>query len=273
MTRDPRCQDHALLDFLSLIRKTRSVLFQTWAARVDTTSFPSNSEIIRHSLLNNEHFRALCKTMETVLDDGGRAVETAVSQVLPQLSHVVKVSVEAVAAASSSCVLDVERRLSLQLEEAVEDLKAHNTAGISAVPDLLGSTAAELRFLRTEVAHLRSLTGRNSCADCHGGGGDTNADSGGTPVAGVVGGREGAGGRVREWGGDGHVSRVAAAVHFPFGSPVSTFRLGATAAVTHGRLSAQPMVVQFPPAVPPPASVPPSPVVSSRLAQDRENVR
>jgi len=211
--------------------------------------------------------------METVLDDGGRAVETAVSQVLPQLSHVVKVSVEAVAAASSSCVLDVERRLSLQLEEAVEDLKAHNTAGISAVPDLLGSTAAELRFLRTEVAHLRSLTGRNSCADCHGGGGDTNADSGGTPVAGVVGGREGAGGRVREWGGDGHVSRVAAAVHFPFGSPVSTFRLGATAAVTHGRLSAQPMVVQFPPAVPPPASVPPSPVVSSRLAQDRENVR
>jgi len=120
VTRDPRFQDHALLDLLSLIRKTRSVLFQTWAARVVTTSLPPNSEIIRHSLLKNEHFRALCETMATVLDDGGRAVETAVSQVLPQLSHVVKVSVKAVAAASSSCVLDVQRRLSLQLCEAVE---------------------------------------------------------------------------------------------------------------------------------------------------------
>jgi len=32
------------------------------------------------------------------------------------------------------------------------------------------------------------------------------------------------------------------------------------------------MVVQFPPAVPPPEAVPPPPVVSSRLAQDRENL-
>jgi len=86
--------------------------------------------------------------MATVLADGGRAVETAVSKVLPQLSHVVKVAFEAVAAASSLCVLDVERRLSLQLDEAEEDLKVHNTAGISAVRDLIGFTAAELRCLR-----------------------------------------------------------------------------------------------------------------------------
>ena len=153
------------------------------------------------------------------------------------------------------------------------NLTAQNAAVISAVPDLLGSTAAELRCPRTEVAHLRSLTGSNSCADCHGGGGDTHADSEGAPVSGVVGGREGAGGRAREWGGDGHVSGVAAAAHFPFGSPVSAVRLGATAAVTHGRLPAQRMVVQFPPAVSSPAAVPLPPVVSSRLAQHHENVR
>jgi len=40
VTRDPRCQDEALLDFFSLIRKTRSVFFQTWAARVVITSLP-----------------------------------------------------------------------------------------------------------------------------------------------------------------------------------------------------------------------------------------
>jgi len=45
--------------------------------------------------------------MATVLADGGRAVEAAVSQVLPQLSHSVKVAVEAVAAASSSSTLDI----------------------------------------------------------------------------------------------------------------------------------------------------------------------
>ena len=87
----------------------------------------------------------MCETMTTVPADGGRAVETEVSQVLPQLSHVVKVAVEAVAEASSSCVLDAELLLSLQLDEAVEDFKVHNTARISAVLELLGFTAAELR--------------------------------------------------------------------------------------------------------------------------------
>jgi len=103
--------------------------------------------------------------MATVLADGGRAVETAVSQVLPQLSHAVKVAFEAVAAGSLSCVLDVERRLSLQLDEAVANLKAHNDAGLSAVPELLGSTAAEVRYLRAKVAHLRSLSGTQTGAD------------------------------------------------------------------------------------------------------------
>jgi len=40
VTRDPRCQDQALLDFFFLIRKTRSVFFQTWAAHIVTTSLP-----------------------------------------------------------------------------------------------------------------------------------------------------------------------------------------------------------------------------------------
>jgi len=88
--------------------------------------------------------------MTTVLADGGRAVKKAVSQLLPQLFHVFKVAVEAVAAESLSCVIDVERRLGLQPDEAVEDLKVHNTAGISAVLELLGFTAAELQCQRTQ---------------------------------------------------------------------------------------------------------------------------
>jgi len=107
VTQDLRCQDQALLFLFSLICTTRCVLFQTWATHVVTTSLPPSAEILRHPLLNNEHFQALCVTTETELADGGRAVEAAVSQVLPQLSHSVKVAVEAVAAASSSSTLDV----------------------------------------------------------------------------------------------------------------------------------------------------------------------
>jgi len=179
VTRDYRCQDQALLDFFSLVRMSRSVFFQTWAARVVTTSLPPDAEILHHPLLNNDHFRNLCGTMAKVLDDGGRAVEAAVSQVLPQLSHAVKVAVEAVAAASSSCVVDVERRLSIQMDDAVADLKAHSDVGFSAMMELLGSTAAEVRSLRVEVAYLRGLSKESSAGavsgaaggDSHGGGG------------------------------------------------------------------------------------------------------
>jgi len=211
--------------------------------------------------------------MATVLADGGRAVETAVSQVLPQLSHAVKVAFEAVAAGSSSCVLDVERRLSLQLDEAVANLKAHNDAGLSAVPELLGSTAAEVRYLRAKVAHLRSLSGTQTGADTSRRGSDRDAGGGLVWVAGAVGGREGAGGRVGEWGGDDHVSGVATAVCFPSGSPLPAIGLGATAAAAQGCLPAVPAVVQCPAAAPPAAAAAQPPLVSSPLVQDRANVR
>jgi len=223
VARDYRCQDQALLDFLSLVRMSHSVFFQTWAARVVTTSLPPDAEILRHPLLNNDHFRNLCGTMTKVLDDSGRAVEAAVSQVLPQLSHAVKVAVEAVAAASSSCVVDVERRLSIQMDDAVADLKALSDVGFSAMMELLGSTAAEVRSLRVEVAYLRAFSKASSAG----------------AVSGIT-------------GGDSHWGGGAESLACP--APTTA-------------------VVQRPPVVPPPAVAPPPVAISSRLAQDRENVR
>ena len=133
MTRDYRCQDQALLDFLSLFRVARSVFLQTWAARLVTTSLPPNAEILRHPPLNKDLFRDFRETMAKVFADGGRTVEAAVSRVMPQLSQTVIVAVEAVAAASSSCVVDVERRLSIQMDDAVADIKAHNNERLSAM--------------------------------------------------------------------------------------------------------------------------------------------
>jgi len=223
VTRDYRCQDQALLEFFFVVRMSRSVFFQTWAAREVTTSLPPAAEILHHPLLNTDHFRNLCRTMANGLDDGGRAVESAVLQVLTQLSHAVNVTVQAVAADSSSCVVDVERRLGIQMDDAVAYLKAHSDVGFSAMMELLGSTAAELRSLRVEVAYLRGLS---------------NASSVGA-VSGAAG---------RESQGKGGAESVAC--------PAPT-----TA------------VVQRPPAVPPLAEAPPPVSISSRLAQDRENVQ
>jgi len=93
------------------------------------------------------------------------------------------------------------------------------------------------------------------------------------PVTSGRGGREGSGRRVGEWRGNGHLSGVAAAARFLFGSQNSAVRLGATAALTNGRLPAQPTALQFHSAVPTAATVEPPPLMSARLAQDRENVR
>lgn len=49
---------------------------------VVTSILPPKSVILRDPLLKNEHFRALCETMATVLAEGCHAVEAAVSQVL-----------------------------------------------------------------------------------------------------------------------------------------------------------------------------------------------
>ena len=279
-----RCQDQALLDFFSLIRMERAVFFQTWPARVVTTSLPPDAEILRHPLLNNEDFRNLCETMAKVLGDGGRAVEAAVSQVLSLLSHAVKVAVEAVASASSSCVVDVERRLSIQMDDAVAELKAHSDGGFSAMMDLLGSTAAEVRSLRAEVAHLRGLTGGSLGGAVRGvavGGSRGEASAGPLDVGGGI--RRGC---EREGGhglhgwcvacgerDGGFVSAAISAVHL---HPGTSFRADGSAVVPaagHSCLSPTAADVQRPPAVPPRALAPPPLAISSRLAQDRENVR
>jgi len=223
VTRDYRCQDQALLEFFSVVRMSRSVLFQTWAARVVTTSLPPAAEILHHPLLNDNHFRNWCRTMANGLDDGGRAVESAILQVLPQLFHAVKVTVQAVAADSSSCVVDVERRLGIQMDDAVAYLKAHSDVGFSAMMKLLGSTVAEVQSLRVEVAYLRGLSKASS-----------------------VGAVSGAAGR------DSHGKGGAESVACP--APTIA-------------------VVQRPPAVLPLAVAPPPVPISSRLAQDRENMQ
>jgi len=52
-----RCQDQALPDFASLMRTAHALFFQTWAARVVTTSLNPDAEILRHPLLNKDHLR------------------------------------------------------------------------------------------------------------------------------------------------------------------------------------------------------------------------
>jgi len=64
-----------------------------------------------------------------------------------------------VASASFSCVVDVERRRSIQMDDAVAELKADSVGGCSAMMVLLGLTTEEVRSMRAEVAHLRGLTG------------------------------------------------------------------------------------------------------------------
>jgi len=273
--RDHRCQDQALLDFFALVRVARSVFFQTWAARVVITSLPPNAEILRHPLLNNDHFRDFCKTMAKVLADDGRTVEAAVSQVMPQLSHAVKVAVEAVAAASSSCVVDVERRLSIQMDDAVADIKAHNNQGFSAMMELLGSTAAEVRSLRADVAHLRGLAGGAlgggvSAEEVLGGPGGVA----GGASNGAAGHRRGAGGTGGSgWGGGCSATAVPAREPLPRGASVRDTVAAAAAAVVDVTQYTTTAVVQLPPTVTPIAEAPSPPVISSRLAQDRENVR
>jgi len=73
VARDYLFQDQALLYFFSLIRMKRAVFLQTWAARVVATSLLPDAELLRHPLLNNDHFRSFCETMAKISGDGGVA--------------------------------------------------------------------------------------------------------------------------------------------------------------------------------------------------------
>lgn len=108
---DVRCYDRALLDFFYLLRVCRSIFFQTWAARLATTSVLPWAAILRHPLLNTDAFRAFQATMALSLSNAEAAVEAAVAQVLPQKATTVKVAVRAVAAASASGLLEAEERM------------------------------------------------------------------------------------------------------------------------------------------------------------------
>jgi len=90
------------------------------------------------------------------------------------------VEVETLTSASSSCVVEKEWRLGVQMDDAVEELKALSDGGPSAMKDLLGSSAAEKRRLPVEVAHLRGLTGGSlgaavSCLAVRGSRGEASA--------------------------------------------------------------------------------------------------
>jgi len=152
---DPKCYDKALLDFFGLARWARSIFFQTWAARMATTTIPPDCAIHRHPLLDTENFRAYVSTMKQALSDSNEAVATAVAEVLPAMSRAVKVAVEAVAAASASGVLDVEQRLSRQIDAVAATTRARNDERFDELMMVVAPMAQELRDLRREVAALR----------------------------------------------------------------------------------------------------------------------
>jgi len=71
----------------------------------------------------------------------------------------VKVAVEAVAAASASVVLDVEQRLSRQIDAVAATTRAHNDKRFDALMEVVAPMATELRELRREVVALRQGVG------------------------------------------------------------------------------------------------------------------
>ena len=151
----PNCYDKALLDFFDLARWARSISFQTWAARMATTTIPPNCASSLHPLLNTENFRASVSTMKQTLSDSNEAVARAVAEVLPAMTRAVRVALEAVAEASASGVIDAEQRLSRQIDAVAATTRAHNDERFDELMMEVIPMAQELRDLRREVAALR----------------------------------------------------------------------------------------------------------------------
>ena len=152
---DPKCYYKALLDFFDLARWARSIFFQAWAARMATTTIPPNCASSRHPLLDTENLRACVSKMKQALSDSNEAMATAVAEVLPAMTRAVKVAKEAVAAASASGVLDVEQRLSRQIDAVAATTRAHDDERFDALMMEVNPMAQELRDLRRDVAALR----------------------------------------------------------------------------------------------------------------------
>jgi len=133
ISRDHRAKDEALRDFFLLVRWCRSVYFQTCAARLDSASVPSTPFLHRHPLLNDPTFTSYRVTMARALAAAGDTAASAVQQVLPSLATAVRVAVETVAAASAAESKEMERRLSLQMDEGVVAVKQHVDVGLSRV--------------------------------------------------------------------------------------------------------------------------------------------
>ena len=93
--------------------------------------------------------------MKQALSDSNEAVATAVAEVLPAMTRTVKVAKEAVAAASASGVLDVEQRLSRQIDAVAATTRAHDDERFDELMMEVIPMAQELRDLRRDVAALR----------------------------------------------------------------------------------------------------------------------
>jgi len=72
--------------------------------------------------------------MAQSLADASKAVAALVTEVLPAMSRAIKVSVEAVAAARTSGVLDVEQRLSWQIDAVVVTTRTHRYDPVGETP-------------------------------------------------------------------------------------------------------------------------------------------
>jgi len=158
---DVNSVDSALSDFFDLIRMMRSVFFQSWAARIATSSVPSDAAILTHPLLANQEFDNYCTLMRSALEVAGDVAASAVEQVLPQLATAVKATVEAVAAGSAADALDLERSLSLQMDYNVERLEKFTTAGFDNLKKHGDEAMEQVKQLVTkEMARTRLLMAR-----------------------------------------------------------------------------------------------------------------
>lgn len=157
--------DAALEDFFLLLRSTRSVYFQTWAARLATGGVPADAYVLNHPLLAGDEFTTFAAAMRSTLANAADRASAAAAQVLPQLAHTVEAAVEAAATSTMAQLVDVRQYLSARLdastlatnehaEATADEVMRHTDSGVSTVN---AHTSQEVASLRAEVARLTDV--------------------------------------------------------------------------------------------------------------------
>lgn len=146
----------ALENHFHLLRTCRSVFFQTWAARLASSTASDNDQwagsyALLHPLLRTEAFVSFRVTMRAALESADDSAGLAVAQVVPQMSEVVTSAVRSVAAGAAADMLDMERSLSLQAD-AIADARAAQVS--SAAADVKADHAERIYRLMTMITRL-----------------------------------------------------------------------------------------------------------------------